>query len=558
MTSSADRVNAVKHIRNGETMKRNAFLRNRTFLPRMISAVLVFVLLVTGCSGLAFAEVRINNQIKGSEENTVVIGSAGSQQRGLDLVLSTGDQNTIDMPNLHAYVPPAQMYVDAPGDHSIYVYQGLALDKKKLMPFAYEGQRVTAVAEQTAGDTALTCIVYRDENYRLRAGWVHRKYLSTWFPGAVAAVGSAYQGTQYAAADPVLSWAGDYFVGTRQKYTVLTEPVRACTQFGLNYQVTGRGGAKIEEILGPRAIYVNDGSGWTMAGSFDYPKIQSVLVTVSLPEPTDLLAVAVIPACSKPDVFTFRQSVQDVLSSEQVVQPTATPQPATPSVTWNTAPDTVIVTEPAARSLRKGSILTYGTWEQDPAKGSMEPVEWIVLEVKEDRLLLISRYGLDCLSYCSSRDAAVWETSNIRSWLNDRFLETAFTPEEQAGILVTQVDNSRKQGYVHYEGDGGPDTEDRLFLLSYAEAWKYFPQNSDRACKPTKAAVKRGAFKSTTSGNCPWWLRSPGYMENYVAAVDVDGNRGGNVKYGAMAVRPAMWISRNALQGYGTVFYQQN
>ena len=229
MTSSADRVNAVKHIRNGETMKRNAFLRNRTFLPRMISAVLVFVLMITGCSGLAFADVRINNQIKGSEGNTVVIGSAGSQQRGLDLVLSTGDQNTIDMPNLHAYVPPAQMYVDAPGDHSIYVYQGLALDKKKLMPFAYEGQRVTAVAEQTAGDTALTCIVYRDEYYRLRAGWVHRKYLSTWFPGAVAAVGSSYQWTQYAAADPVLSWAGDYFVGTRQKYTVLTEPVRACT-----------------------------------------------------------------------------------------------------------------------------------------------------------------------------------------------------------------------------------------------------------------------------------------------------------------------------------------
>ena len=538
-------------------MKRNAFVLNRGCIQRAFSALLALVLLASGCSGLAYADVQINNQIKGSEGNTVVIGSADSHQRGLDLVLSTGDQNTIDMPNLRAYIQPAQMYVDAPGDHSIYVYQGLALDKKKLMPFAYEGQRVTAVAEQTAGDTALTCIVYRDEHYRLHAGWVHRKYLTVWFPGAVAATGSSYLGTKYAAADPTLSWAGDYFVGTRQKYTVLKEPVRACTQFGLNYQVTGRGGAKIDEILGSRTVYVNDGSGWITAGSFDYPKIQSVLVTVSLPKPTDLLAVAVIPSCSKPDVFTFRQSVQDVLSSEPTAQPNTTQQPATPSITWNTAPDTAVVTQPSDRSIRKGSILTYGTWEQDPAKGSKAPVEWIVLEVQEDRLLLISRYGLDCLSYCSSKDTVAWETSNIRTWLNDRFLETAFTPEEQAGILVTQVDNSRSQGYVHYEGDGGPDTEDRLFLLSYAEAWKYFPQNSDRACKPTKTAVKRGAFKSSTSGNCPWWLRSPGYMENYVAAVDVDGNRGGNVKYGAMAVRPAMWISRNALQGYGTVFYQK-
>ena len=539
-------------------MKRSTSVRNHICFPRVFSALLVLALLATGFPGLASADVRINNQIKGSEGNTVVIDSAGSHQRGLDLVLSTGDQNTIDMPNLHAYIQPVQMYVDAPGDHSIYVYQGLKLDKEKLMPFAYEGQRVTAVADQKYGDTDLTCIVYRDEFYRLHAGWVHRKYLTMWFPGAVAATGSSYMGTRYAAADPVLAWAGDYFVGTRQKYTVLTEPVLACTQFALNYQVTGRGGAKIEEILGPRTIYVNDGSGWIMAGRFEYPKIQSVLVTVSLPDPTDLLAVAVVPSCSRPDVFTFRQSVQDVLSSEQAAQPAPTQQPGTPVITWNTPPDTVVVTEPSARSIRKGSIVTYGTWEQDPARGSKEPVEWIVLEAQEDRLLLISRYGLDCLSYCSSRDTVAWETSNIRAWLNDRFLEAAFTPEEQAGILVTKVDNSRRQGYVHYEGDGGADTEDRLFLLSYAEAWKYFPENSDRACKPTKTAVKRGAFKSTTSGNCPWWLRSPGYMENYVAAVDVDGNRGGNIKYGAMAVRPAMWISRNALQGYGTMFYQKN
>lgn len=297
-------------------MKRNTFVRNQTGLPQLISVLLVLILLVTGISGQAFADVRINNQIKENGGNTVVIGSAGSGQPGLDLVLSTGDQNTIDMPNLHAYIQPVEMYVDAPGDHSIYVYQGLKRDKNKLMPFAYEGQRVTAVAEQTVGDTGLTCIVYRDETYRLHAGWVHRNYLTMWFPGAVAAIGNVYQGIGNTEEDPVLSWARDYFVGTRQKYTLLTNPVHACKQFGLNYQVTARNGAKTEEVLGPRAVYINDGSGWILAGSFDYPKIQSVLVTVNLTAPTDLMAVAVIPACSKPDVFAFRQSVQDVITAD--------------------------------------------------------------------------------------------------------------------------------------------------------------------------------------------------------------------------------------------------
>ena len=79
-------------------MKRNTFVRNQIGLPQLISVLLVLILLVTGIPGRAFADVRINNQIKESGGNTVVIGSAGSGQPGLDLVLSTGDQNTIDMP----------------------------------------------------------------------------------------------------------------------------------------------------------------------------------------------------------------------------------------------------------------------------------------------------------------------------------------------------------------------------------------------------------------------------------------------------------------------------
>ncbi len=536
-------------------------------MKKTLSLLFAFALLLTCCLGHAFAEVHINNQMKDGEGNQVIVGSPGKQENGLQMILSTGDQFRIIMPSAYSYIQPASVYVDAPGDHSIYVYRELKTDKEKLMPFAYEGMRVTEVARQRNGDTDFSCIVYRDENYTLHAGWVHSKYLTAWFPGAVRKTGEPLTGTAYTAEDPVLSWAREYFVNTRIKYTLLNEPIRACTQFRLNYQVTGRGGATIPEVLGDRSVYVNDGSGWIYVGSFGYPQIESVLVTVNLPEPTDLLAVAVIPSCDRPERFSFRQSVQDVLTAEPGSVPggNGAQEAGTAEVIWDTWPDTVIVVEPSpapavkppARRITKGSIVTFGKYEQDNySRGSREPIEWIVLDVQEDGMLLLSRYALDCLSYASGRKSTAWETSDVRAWLNGQFLNAAFTEEERGKILVTEVDNSESQGYIHYPGDGGPDTEDQLFLLSYAEAWKYFWQSSDRACEPTKFAVKRGAYESSLSGNCPWWLRSPGYMTDYVAVVDVDGNRGGNVKYGATGVRPAMWVDSSAVQLFGYIFYR--
>lgn len=520
--------------------------------------LLLLAVCLLSCGTLqCLAEPEISNRIIGGDGNNVVVSPAAGQDDGLELILSTGEQNVIAMPNFYSYRQPTEMYIDAPGDHSVYVYRDLTCDREKLMPFAFEGQRVTEVARQHNGQTELSCIVYRDEDYRLHAGWVHGKYLTGWFPGAVKSIGSAGTGTMYAAEDPVLSWGRDYFVNTKQRYMLLSTPIPACVQFRLNYQVTSRGGVRTEDVLGPRTIYVNDGNGWTSVGQFEYAAIESVLVTVNLLQPTELRAVAVIPSCSRPDRFSSRQSVQDVLTAGAGIQESDSGS-GTAEVIWETEPAATVITETPVPAPRRGSIVTYGVYEQENyRKGGAEPIEWIVLDVQDSRILLISRYALDCASYCSRRESVAWETSGIRAWLNDPFLNAAFSTEEQKYILVTEVDNSRSQGYIHYDGDGGNNTLDQIFLLSYAEAWKYFYQNSDRACKPTKAAVKRGVFESSTSGNCPWWLRSPGYTTDYVAAVDVDGNRGGNIKYGQMGVRPAMWVDIGAARLLRTVTYHR-
>ena len=98
---------------------------------------------------------------------------------------------------------------------------------------------------------------------------------------------------------------------------------------------------------------------------------------------------------------------------------------------------------------------------------------------------------------------------------------------------------------------GGNDTEDRVFLLSYDEATRYFGSDEERKCVPTQYAVTRGAEQSKFSKldgepTVNWWLRSPGSNSIYVSGVNEFGKalRGGfavtNTTFG---VRPAMWIT---------------
>jgi len=140
-----------------------------------------------------------------------------------------------------------------------------------------------------------------------------------------------------------------------------------------------------------------------------------------------------------------------------------------------------------------GSIVTYGCYEQDgDTKNGKEPIEWIVMEQDGNKVLLLSRYGLASSNYGSTHE---WKSSKIRSWLNDSFLNNAFTDAERAGILDTEVDNSSDQNYSGYTVGGSENTTDKLFLLSYAEAARFFgiqdqditnvQENPATRCAPT-------------------------------------------------------------------------
>ena len=173
----------------------------------------------------------------------------------------------------------------------------------------------------------------------------------------------------------------------------------------------------------------------------------------------------------------------------------------------------------AARELKltpyrtSGSIVTFGRYEQDNnIANGLEEIEWIVLDYDENdhKALLLSRYGLDAKPFNEIIGNITWEKCSLRSWMNDEFLRSAFTAEEQAAILTTAVDNSASQGYSEWDTDGGNNTQDQIFLLSYAEANRYLDvtyidiNNTRARVAPTAYAIASGAWTSSDNTDSIW------------------------------------------------------
>ncbi len=208
-----------------------------------------------------------------------------------------------------------------------------------------------------------------------------------------------------------------------------------------------------------------------------------------------------------------------------------------------------------------GSYVTFGHYPQTAGGKDKTPIEWEVLDydAKNNRTLLISRYGLDAQPYNKERIEITWEKCTLRTWLNGTFLNKAFTEVEQKGIVLTEVDNSASQEYSEWRTKGGSKTQDRVFLLSYGEANKYLGvtyddrKNTRSRAAPTAYAVKKGAITSgsdkTADGTAAgwWWLRSPGYLQLYAAFVFTVGSLFNyDVNLDSGCVRPALWIDLNA------------
>lgn len=168
-------------------------------------------------------------------------------------------------------------------------------------------------------------------------------------------------------------------------------------------------------------------------------------------------------------------------------------------------------------------IIKFGRYPQKNQENDQkQDIEWLVLDKKDGKALLLSQYALDVMPYNDKYERVTWETCTLRKWLNHNFLNVAFTEAERMKI----------------SGD--------VQLLSVKEANRYFESDSDRVCFPTIYAFAKNSNIVNTGGMCCWWwLRSPGSNCNRAADVNPSGSLdcdGLNVDFSSVAVRPAIWV----------------
>ena len=208
--------------------------------------------------------------------------------------------------------------------------------------------------------------------------------------------------------------------------------------------------------------------------------------------------------------------------------------------------------------VQSGRQITFGHYSQTANGNDNTPIEWLILARDEQKILIVSKYGLDAQPYNKDYTSVTWETCTLRKWLNGTFYNKAFSSAEQAAILTTNVDNSKSQCYSGWNTSGGNNTEDKVFLLSYAEANKYFgvthdtTSNTKSRVAPTAYAIAQGAYtyysNKTADGTDAgrWWLRSHGFYQSSAAGVRTDGSLDYyRVDDDSDSLRPALWVNLN-------------
>lgn len=231
-------------------------------------------------------------------------------------------------------------------------------------------------------------------------------------------------------------------------------------------------------------------------------------------------------------------------------------KPASASTGQNTASEVTAKEQVSAEDLGWGAVVSFGSYEQDndPNNGT-EPIEWIILDVQEDQMLLLSKKVLDVMLFDESGKDAYWDECTLRTWLNDTFFNESFNTEEQKAVLLTQVITPAN---ATYETEAVPNTRDHVFLLSIDEAERYFQiawgtsghfYDNDIKAEATEYALHKGL--EADGQTVDWYLRSTGwYGISGCSIVHASGWISGVWKLRSQkelcGIRPAVWVDLDA------------
>jgi len=104
-----------------------------------------------------------------------------------------------------------------------------------------------------------------------------------------------------------------------------------------------------------------------------------------------------------------------------------------------------------------GGIIQFGSYN------------WRILDIQNDKALIITEDIIEERAY-GDRENETWEKCWLRGYLNGGFLQK-FSPEEQARVVETRIDNSN---CPYHEKEGSKYVADKVFILNAEEVEKYF------------------------------------------------------------------------------------
>ncbi|MDE5863619.1 MAG: hypothetical protein K2H34_04655, partial [Lachnospiraceae bacterium] len=174
-----------------------------------------------------------------------------------------------------------------------------------------------------------------------------------------------------------------------------------------------------------------------------------------------------------------------------------------------------------------GDQILFGTYETDYSESGKERISWRVVDIQDDKVLLVSQQGLTGYYYHANHIDTNWYNSTIRRMLNKEFYEEAFCKQERELIVQNE------------------ELGDKVFLLSVEEALRYFEDDEDRLLEATPNAFIEGINQNSRNLCSWWWLRDTGDEANKAAVVTMFGEidqSGEYVNIVSGGVRPAVWV----------------
>ena len=183
--------------------------------------------------------------------------------------------------------------------------------------------------------------------------------------------------------------------------------------------------------------------------------------------------------------------------------------------------------------------VTFGSyWQEDTnqdgkadQKDAKQPIKWRVLSVNGDDMYLLSEKNLDAqqYSYKEQNDSGIrveWQDSSLNQWLNESFLKTAFSDDEQTAII---------------------GTTEKVSLLSESEIKdKKYELSTIEACKTKVTSYVNQLSGNERDGvNSPWWTKTK-EGNAFAKCVDSSGYVIGKNITSKAGIRPVIHLKKSS------------